>query len=292
MHLLAFSVYLWLLVEAVDLGALKHELYHKERDGVNMGHVAKKAFCHCDKTSKELKNLCQNIKQQCKTTLCNPLCLRLAWSSTIEVDCSRASGWKWCSKFADQVKEAESAVQAQFQAEICRHMGFCKSDTLIQKEGYSLTEWVENFNYGDHYPQHKLPMKICNFENMEFKETENKTKIAQTICQACQAVTFVKVQRGGCLSNLPNQPLQETSIQARCLFIGDAIGQRVSMYQELLQNNVCSCLGCCPNPNSSPQQGSLSGQCFFPDTQKDFLSNVINLVNLQIKEKFNLTFDL
>jgi len=286
-----FFFFVCLLVESIDLEILKDELHHTEKDGANMGQLAKKLYCQCDRTTQDLPNLCQSIKQQCRTTLCNPLCLRLAWFPTIEVDCNRAVGWKWCSKFAEQVKEAEEAVQAQFQAEICQRTGFCKSNSLVQKEGYSLTEWVENFNYGDHYPQHKLPMKICNFDQMELGVSENKTKIAQTLCQACQAVTLVKIQRGSCLPNLPDQPLQETSLQARCQFVGDAIGQRLPIFQELLQNHVCSCLGCCPNLDSQ-QNGEIVGQCFFPDTQKQFLSNVINLVHLELKEKFNKTFGL
>ncbi len=72
----------------------------------------------------------------------------MAWTPIIEVDCSRAPQWSWCPVFAEQVREAASAVTAQFQAHVCLDNHFCnRTEALI--------DWIENASYGKNYPKHK-----------------------------------------------------------------------------------------------------------------------------------------
>ena len=98
------------------------------------------AFCKCHKDiAAKHPALCTSIIAQCRKSFCRPLCLRMAWKPTINVRCDLAPEWKECRAFKYQVKQAEKAITAQFQAHVCSdfELGCCGNST-------KLLDWVEN----------------------------------------------------------------------------------------------------------------------------------------------------
>jgi hypothetical protein len=79
----------------------------------------------------------------------------MAWGVSIKVHCERAPGWKGCRAFAKEVKEAEDAVSAQFQAHVCSNRLKCCTNAT------QLLSWVENHVYGNKYPDKVLPISNC-----------------------------------------------------------------------------------------------------------------------------------
>lgn len=233
----------------------------------------------------------------------------MSWTPRLEVHCDRAPGWDWCPNFAKEVKEAETAVTAQFQAHTCLQHKFCnRTEEFI--------DWIENHTYGQHYPNHRLPIRSCRVaednEAQKSKGSNNLGPAAQAgaaaaaaaaghtvppqsaaatseqnsqirlrkelLCAACRRVIDVSIVRGKCQpANTQHvEVLQEGSLQDRCLFVADVIGSRATQLLTELKENACSCLGCCGE-----------GTCYFPNIEKQWLSSLVESVQKSIKSELS-----
>lgn len=221
-------------------------------------------FCTCqhdDGVHSGLQELCPGISSQCRSTFCKPLCLRMGWIPRIDVHCDRAPGWKWCNKFAAQVQVAHKAVTSQFQARTCVNLGFCNNTE-------SLREWVENHSFGNQYPNHHLPVKSCVHKDV----TPQQSRL---LCRACEKVIDVDIERGQCLPQF--KTLQPGSLQERCLFMADVIGNRKQELLNDFKSRVCSCLGCCGD-----------GKCFFRNHEEHWMASLIEMVQSKVSAELEL----
>ena len=111
---------------------------------------ARNAFCsdcHHDLKSHDA-SLCTTILNQCKKSFCKPLCLKLGWKVSVDVDCTgmEAENLKQCTLLSSQVQEAAGALSAQLQGYACSSVLNCCTDSA------PLVDWVENHVYADKYP--------------------------------------------------------------------------------------------------------------------------------------------
>jgi len=264
-----------------------------EATKVKSGDEAGKLFCHCNGQDSRMSSLCASIRTQCLHSFCRPVCLRLAWTARLEIDCAKAPHWDWCPLFAQQVKEAEDAVIAQFQGHFCLQNHFCNRTE-------SFVDWIENHSFGSHYPRHRVPIPSCNVDRLLVQDHDQELAerldifgwggihsdkqadydqkrqiLTRVLCLACQQVVSVSVQRARCLPDNTddNTLLQPASLQERCLFVAELVAARQQELTDELQQSVCSCLGCCGN-----------GKCFFPNVEKEWLGNLVQSVRDQLTE--------
>lgn len=233
--------------------------------------------CHSDIAAKH-PALCESIVAQCRKSFCRPLCLRMAWKPTINVRCELAPEWKECRDFKYQVKQAEKAITAQFQAHVCSNfeLGCCGNST-------KLLDWVENHVYADLYPRGHLPLDMCatkeerrahshmsahhvlGTQSAAVEEdggggrtttstttTTAAAAPAQTrrqLCELCERVVETTIDTHEdtvCIP--PHSSLKKVipnSIHERCLFVADMIGNAKERLQQEFREEVCSCTGCC-----------------------------------------------
>lgn len=257
----------------------------------NPGDVASTAYnvyCQCPRILSSSPQLCASVTRQCRSSLCMPICTRMAWTPRIEVHCDRAPQWKWCPRFKKDVMEAETAVTAQFQAHTCLQLKLCnKTEEFI--------DWIENFTFGQNYPNHRLPIRSCTLADEPERakqaakaalaagrpapaptpeETMNAAARKDHLCNICRQVIDVNILRGSCVPANSHHAdvLQEGSLQDRCLYVADVIGSRASQLLSELKSNVCSCLGCCG-----------TGVCYFPNIEKQWLNSLISNVQSRVK---------
>lgn len=185
----------------------------------------------------------------------------MAWTPRITVDCDKAKSWGWCPKFKAQVEEAERAITAQFQAFTCVDLHFCN-------ETESLYEWIENHSFGNQYPQHHLPIPGCVHESASEQQS-------QLLCKACERVVDVSIERGQCLPQF--KTLQPGSLQERCLYLADVIGNKKEMLLQEFKQRVCSCLGCCGD-----------GSCFYRNREENWMQNLIESVQNKVVSQLEL----
>lgn len=152
---------LLLLVLLLALSSLPGALVSASRVNTKFSHGAtcvdaRAAFCQCKRDLEEAHpELCRSIVTQCRESFCRPLCLRMAWGVTIHVRCDRAPAWRGCRAFAREIKLAEKAISAQFQAHVCANrLGCCTNATR-------LVDWVETHVFADQYPNALLPVASC-----------------------------------------------------------------------------------------------------------------------------------
>lgn len=277
-----------MLVLLLVLGTVrKHDFSLLE---VRSGDQAREIFCKChfkeghaaDKNGDELTKLCPGITSQCRRSFCKPLCLRMAWKPVINVDCSKAPTWQWCPKFKAQVKAAEKALVAQFRAFTCMNLHFCN-------ETRSMYEWIENHSFGNQYPQPHLPIEVCEknsrhashrlqnpqstAKDPEFLEVAERQ--ADLLCTACSTVISVDIERGECLPQFKH--LQPGSLQERCLYLADVIGQHKEALVRQLKSYVCPCLGCCG-----------LGKCIFRNPEEGWLDNLVNAVQQRVSSQLEV----
>jgi hypothetical protein len=233
---------------------------------VRAGNEAHEIFCQCrfnEKTDgRGLAEMCPGITQQCKTSFCKPLCLRMAWQPRIDYKCERAKTWSWCERFAVQARAAEKAITAQFQAFTCMNLHFCNETEHVY-------QWIENHAYGNQYPRHHLPIDACSLNK---NATQQQTDL---LCKACERVVDVSIERGECLPQF--RQLVPGSLQERCLYMADAIGQRKSELMADLKASVCSCLGCCG-----------TGKCIFRNPEENWLSDLVADVSAKVTAQLEL----
>eukprot|EP01006_Ploeotia_vitrea_P042407 TRINITY_DN66623_c7_g2_i1.p1 TRINITY_DN66623_c7_g2~~TRINITY_DN66623_c7_g2_i1.p1 ORF type:complete len:223 (+),score=101.64 TRINITY_DN66623_c7_g2_i1:25-669(+) len=191
--LLLLAVALLAAVDTARAGGdnAKTEDKEKTKTEVREGDEAHDIFCKCNLnylggTAHGLAELCPGISRQCRRSFCKPLCLRMAWKPKLHVDCEQAKGWNWCPKFAAQVRRAARAVTSQFQAFTCLDLHFCNETTN------HISTWVENHSFGNHFPKHKLPIDACSHADATVAQKE-------TLCDACERVVSVEIERGQCL---------------------------------------------------------------------------------------------
>lgn len=204
--------------------------------------------------------MCPGITEQCRRSFCKPLCLRMAWQPRIVVRCEEAPTWKWCPKFKAQVEHAHRAVAAQFQAFTCANLHFCG-------ENDHLTDWVENHSFGDQYPRHHLPVPACKHESATPEQTE-------MLCDACERVVDVEILRGECMPQF--KLLQPGSLQERCLYLADVIGNRKDDLVREFRKLICPCLGCCP------------GKCLFRNVEENWLKDLVASVQQKVTAQLEL----
>lgn len=235
-----------------------------------------------------------------------PICTRMAWTPRLEVHCDRAPGWAWCPNFAKEVAEAETAVTTQFQAHTCLQHKLCnRTEAFI--------DWIENHTYGQHYPNHRLPIRSCRVAEDPAVGSKpdqfgaaakagaaaaaaaaghaspaapSKAKAADPqirarkdlLCAACKRVVDVNIVRGKCQPANAQQMdvLQEGSLQDRCLFVADVIGSRATQLLTEFKENACACLGCCGE-----------GTCYFPNMEQQWLSSLVESVQKSIKSELS-----
>ena len=233
--------------------------------------------CHVDIASKH-PTLCKSIVEQCRKSFCRPLCLRMAWKPTINVRCDLAPEWKECRNFKYQVKHAEKAITAQFQAHVCSEfeLGCCGNST-------KLLDWVENHVYADLYPRGHLPLDMCmtkierhlhshtsahhvlgtqsaHVENDQSSSSSSPPppspqtvtpplQSRRQLCELCERVVETTIdthEESVCIP--PHSSLKKVipnSIHERCLFMADMIGNMKERLQQEFREEVCSCTGCC-----------------------------------------------
>ena len=262
------------------------------------------AFCKChqDIASKH-PALCNSIVKQCKKSFCNPLCLRMAWKPTIDVKCELAPEWKECRDFKYQLKKAEKAITAQFQAHVCSEveLGCCGNNT-------KLLDWVENHVYADLYPRGHLPLDMCmtkverkihahtsahhvlntqsaSVQNEALKQKQKNDQHRQddnaplqsrrTMCELCERVVVTTIdthEESVCIP--PHSSLKKVipnSIHERCLFMADMIGNMKERLQEEFREEICSCTGCC------------NGGCYYHTKEEQpWLMNLVHEVSSNI----------
>jgi len=230
----------------------------------------------------------------------------MAWSSHISVDCSLMKDWKWCQLFSKQVKEAETAITAQFQGHVCLREKFCEKTS-------SFIDGIENHSFGHHYTEHRVPILACKLDdalvhyeiesdpNINSDNNNNEDdyddddshqlklnkkllredpKIAEKalslVCNVCRKVVKVNIKTETCVpGNSPVfESLQPGSLQERCLYVSDMIGTHKDELEEELSESVCSCLGCCGHRT-----------CYFPNAEKTFLEQLIKDVQGSVMER-------
>lgn len=235
----------------------------QQQQGLTAGKVAHDEYCKCASSYRHL-SFCPDIIQQCEDTLCNPICLGTAFSVELEVDCSAAPGWKYCEQFKQQVYLAEKAIAAQFQAHFCIQTQLCKKTER-------LIDWVENHTFAGKYPDSLLPIGACLPEYIKHNQL-----VQDKMCKACQQVVSAKIKRGTCVPRngaVDAQPLQKSSMKERCEFVADYVGVHAHSLLTELNEQVCSCLGCCG-----------TGTCYFPNAEKEWLNNLIHAVKNSVSK--------
>ena len=233
------------------------------------------AFCKC-RGNLEKKNpkLCKDIVKQCRKSFCRPLCLRMAWTTRIQIHCELAPEWTECRAFREQVIKAEEAIQTHFQAHVCsaREMGCCHNET-------KLLNHVENRHYADTYPVGKLPVAMCRtYEERDAhdilglehrfakknhrvsvedllardkteKENKKSNHTRAQLCDLCERVIHTEVITNEDTTCIPPRStlkkVMPNSLHERCLFMADMVGNMKERLAHELRENVCSCVGCC-----------------------------------------------
>ena len=252
------------------------------------------AFCKCrGDLDKKHPKLCRDILAQCRKSFCRPLCLRMAWTTKIEVHCELVPEWTECRQFREEVIKAEEAIQTHFQAHVCstREMGCCHNDT-------KLLNHVENRHYADSYPVGKLPVPMCRTEEerdahkilgMEHHFTDQKHHVSvedllsrsasekedkkpkhsrAKLCTLCEQVIHTEVITNEDTTCIPPKStlkkVMPNSLHERCLFMADMVGNMKERLAHDLRENVCSCVGCC------------DGSCYYQtEVHKPFLMNMV-----------------
>lgn len=246
----------------------------QEFDTANVAHDI---HCNCPASLRQSPALCASVKKQCKSSFCSPLCTKTAWTPRIEVHCDRAPTWKWCTRFEEEVKAAEKAVTVQFQAHTCLQHKFCNRTE-------EFVDWIENNTYGSDYPNHKLPIPVCKAvdEDPKLKSlpASSKEQMKAQLCSACEKVVDVNIQRGNCQSSSGGpvfDVLQPGSLEGRCHYLADRIGEHARPLLMEFKSQVCTCLGCCGD-----------GQCYFPNVEKQWLSSLIENVGKRVSQELRL----
>lgn len=183
----------------------------------------------------------------------------MAWEPKIRADCSKIPQWVGCSRFAEELRQVERAITAQFQAYVCStELGCCNNMTR-------LVDWVEGHVYGDQYPRSLLPTPSCK------AATGRSKQMAATTCSMCEAsidVTF-DLDTSRCLpKNGKLRDVVPLSLHERCLFLADKIGTNQHKLKEVLRKQACSCAGCCGE-----------GECFFRERDHDWLASIVEAVH-------------
>lgn len=266
-------------------------------DGQLAGAFAHKEFCsQCDKTQYGPR-LCSLLRSECIASFCNPVCIDMAWSVQLEVDCDAAPQWKYCQAFKEQVKMAERAITSQFQAHVCMESNFCShTDEKI-------LDWVENHSYGHNsYPEHVIPIPTCLASLHSLHPS-----VGESTCKVCSNIVTASIRRGTCdfNSGAGYELKQMTALQERCEFVADFISTHAHSLLLELQRSVCSCLGCCdteavsPDRIDPPTQMAMPGlgdkeknkarnkECYFPNKDKEWMSNLIKKVNENVTNKIH-----
>lgn len=270
------------------------------RDAPLAGPQAHDAFCNCD-SRVHGPTVCAAVSKQCRSMFCNPICLNMAWSVELEVDCTAAPGWKYCDVFRQQVLEAEKAISSQFMAHICMQSQFCNRTT-------ELVDWVENHTYGNKYPDHMLPIASClpSLHSLH-------PSVAASTCKACGQVVTAKIRRGTCVPGFMTgfETKEMGSVQHRvsrtratvhldhsgwcadnsvhspsvfqCEFVAEYISQHAHSLLLELQQSACTCLGCCDA--SGP--GGRGRECYFPRTEEAWLNGLIDRVTKGVSQRIH-----
>ena len=238
-----------------------------------------------------------------------PICTRMAWTPRIEVHCERAPGWAWCPTFARQVQEAETAITAQFQAHTCLQLKLCnRTEEFI--------DWVENHTFGQHYPNHRLPIKACTLaekpasqdERQRAQDAERMERLGSLaaamagagdgvvseasakrkeeaavaegrqnqLCMACKEVVDVNILRGSCVA--------AGSQHADVLQEG-SLQDRCLFLADVIGSRATQLLSEFKENVCSCLGCCGTGACYFPNIEKQWLGSLIESVQKKVKSE-------
>jgi hypothetical protein len=134
-------------------------------------------------------------------------------------------------------------------------MHFCNSTDRV-------LSWIENHGFGDQYPKYHLPINACVHKQAS-PEQDN------LLCSACERVIDVEIDRGECLPQF--KVLHPGSLQERCLYLADVIGNRKEELKKQFKEQLCPCLGCCGNK-----------KCLFRNREEGWLTSLIETVTNKV----------
>jgi hypothetical protein len=125
---------------------------------------------------------CADAKEECKRSLCNPVCL--GGSFTCEIKVEGCSGWKGCDKLKEEVEAApaQESLCSQAIAKTCEGAGICEAQEFVP--------WVLNFGYGG-YSLDNLPVPVdaCLSSSLTKEELDAR-------CNACKSGLKLKLTAG------------------------------------------------------------------------------------------------
>ncbi len=97
------------------------------------------------------------------------------------------------------MEQASRTIVSHYQAFVCMSMHFCNESSEIH-------DWIDNHSFGNNYPNHYLPIETC-------KHPQASLEQQNLLCQACEQVIDVVIDRGECLPQF--KTLQPGSLQER-----------------------------------------------------------------------------
>lgn len=127
---------------------------------------------------------------------------------------------------------------------------------------------MENHSFGNQYPRHHLPVDACTHETATQEQTD-------LLCTACEHVIDVDIIRGECLPQF--KLLQPGSLQERCMYLADVIGNRKDDLVREFRKRICPCLGCCG-----------SGKCLFRNTEENWLRYLVQSVQEKVTAQLEI----
>ena len=234
--------------------------------------VGMKAFCKCPlQIQQRHPDLCKKTLAQCRKSFCKPLCLRMAWGSRVKVHCEKAPEWRGCRDFAEEVKHAEKAIAAQFQAHVCSsQLACCRNYT-------KLVDWVENQVYGATYPHAALPLPTCMSQQGPGSKGVVTGERRRTLCTLCERVIEVDIdteEEKRCVPRGTNlKKITPMSLHERCLFLSDMIANMKAKLVRELRRAVCGCTGCC------------HGGCYFQEKSTQWLTALVEEVSTSFEHE-------
>jgi hypothetical protein len=210
----------------------------------------------------------KEAETECKKLFCNPLCLTSTWACDIVA--------KGIFKVAEKSPFKE-ALCAQFIAWGCSDDSGPTAKCCDFKDEM-LYRWVEDFMYGNDFPQSHLPMGVCTHD-MEDKEK------SELFCAKCKAnvVVTLKNRADQCEdTGMEHADFSADSVQKlwepftlkpmavagthrtlheRCIHLQEKMESILPKLTDKVNARVCECMGCCKPKNEKDT-------CFFPFVQQ------------------------